>query len=530
MRRVVSVFFCFIFTFALLLVHLFRLATNPVVPGGSIGGSVTLQTAIGRGFIYDRNGLPFVNEQMRAFCAAGPTERSAELLKNVTTDADYEAATQRFAKGLPALVPVTDNVYGEGIRMVYQPQRYAPQFLIAHLAGYCDSTGHGVCGLEKSFDALLTERKSTITYPVDALGRVLCGEQVQTRDEGVLSPRGVILTLEKSLQATVREQMLRSGIRKGAAVLLDAGTGEIRAMVSVPEFNVENPGESLSDADGPFLNRALQAVSVGSVYKMIVAAAAIESGVSENYTYTCEGYTVQDDITFHCHQRSGHGKLTMPEAMYNSCNPWFISLSSRVSAESLLSLSWKVGLGSPNSLAQGLSGAAGILPDEAELSTNAAKANLFFGQGKLTATPLQIAAATAVFANGGYYREPTLIRGTVREDGERLLNILPDGQRVVSEDTADRVRKLLVFAASETERLQGIDCGGKTATAQSGEYKNGREKLNTWYSGFFPAENPKYVLTILCEDGESGSQDCIPVFREIVRNILIEKYCPDNCQ
>ena len=78
---------------------------------------------------------------------------------------------------------------------------------------------------------------------------------------------------------------------------------------------------------------------------------------------------------------------------------------------------------------------------------------------------------------------------------------------------------MLVYAASETKRLTFKDCGGKTATAQSGVFRDGEEQLCTWYSGFFPADHPRYVLTVFCEDGTSGAADCIPVFESVALKI-----------
>ena len=149
-------------------------------------------------------------------------------------------------------------------------------------------------------------------------------------DEGVASPRGVELTLDKRMQAAVREGLLQSDVRKGAAVLLDAENGEILALCSVPEYDPSDVGARLDDPDAPFVDRALQSVSVGSVYKIIVAAALLEHGVGEGFTYVCTGETVQNDVTFHCHLRTGHGALTMPDALYHSCNTWFIHAAKQI--------------------------------------------------------------------------------------------------------------------------------------------------------------------------------------------------------
>lgn len=503
---------------ALLILRLYALATGETSPLASAGSTLTVEAARSRGFLYDRYGLPFVNETSETVAVAAPLESVPRLLRGVSADADFTAARSRLAKGFPAVLPVRKDVSGEGIFTVRQPTRYGEHFLIAHLAGYCDGTGHGVCGLEKSFDGLLSTRVCTVTYDVDAAGRVLCGGNTRMDDGGLWSPAGVVLTLEKRLQAAVRDAMLDSQIRKGAAVLLDAQTGDILAMVSVPEFDVTCPERSLEDGDAPFLNRALNPVSVGSVYKILVAAAALESGVGESFTYTCTGETVQDGVTFHCHLRTGHGTLDMAQAMAYSCNPWFIHLLREYPVGNLLELSWRLGLGSASTLCEDLTGGAGVLPDEAGLQTDAARANLAFGQGRLTASPLQIAAATAACVSGEYH-EPRLILALCDAQGRRTPTQPSAPERVLRADTVRTLRELLVYAASQTRQLGFTDCGGKTATAQTGVFVGGREVLNTWYTGFFPAAEPRYVLTILCEDGTGGAHDCAPVFGRIADGI-----------
>ena len=520
MKRVVSVFFCLIVSLSLLMLRLYTLATDPAVRSGNPNGTLTVEAAEARGTIYDCAGRPFVNETTQRVAVVSPVETALPLLRGAVQPDALDDAAARLAKGLPAVVPVSRDVSGEGVLTLERPIRYSGAFLIPHLAGYCDGSGVGVCGLEKSCEKLLAARTCTVTFPVNAAGRVLGGAGTQVRDEGVCTQRGVVLTLDKTLQSVMRDTMLRSGIRKGAAVLLDAQTGDIKALVSVPEWDVLHLESSLHDPDSPFIDRALNAVSVGSVYKILVSAAALECGVPETFTYTCTGSTQQDDVLFHCHLRSGHGELQMADALRHSCNTWFIELARQIPLRRLLELSAAAGLGSAAELAPDLAGDAGTLPDESELTTDAARANLAFGQGRLTATPLQIAAMTAVFANGGVYHAPRLVLATQNDAGVQTVTEPDAGTRIVRASTAEALRRMLVYAAQNTAQFTSFhDCGGKTATAQTGVYAQGAEKLNAWYSGFFPADEPRFVLTVLCEDGNSGARDCIPVFEEIAEKV-----------
>ena len=528
MKRVVSVFFCFIFSFALLMLRLYTLAVDPAVRSGNPHSTVTLEAASGRGTIYDCAGRPFVNEQTERIAVVSSVQAASRLQNAAAPDAFDEALT-RLSKGLPAVVPVLRNVTDEGIILLQRPVRYSGTFWSPHLAGYCDGTGVGVCGLEKAYEPLLQTRVCTVTYPVNAAGRVLQGADVQVRDGGVSSSRGVVLTLDKTLQSAVRDELLHANIRQGAAVLLDAKTGDVKATVSMPEWDVLHIEDSLDAPDAPFLDRTLNAVSVGSVHKMLVAAAALECGIPETFSYTCTGSTQQDDILFHCHLRSGHGTLQMSDALRHSCNTWFIELARQIPTDKLLDLSAAAGLGNAVELAPDLFADAGILPQGEELTTDAARANLAFGQGKLTASPLQIAAMTAVFANGGIYYTPRIVQATRDEHGVETENPADPGRRIVRASTAKSLQNMLVYTAQHTARFTSLqDCGGKTATAQTGVYQNGRELLNAWYSGFFPAEEPAYVLTVLCENGNSGTEDCIPVFEKIAEKVI--KLSENSCK
>ncbi len=522
MKRVVSVFFVFIFGLFACIVSLWSVMLRKADEVSSLQGTVTVEVGYARGNICDRNGEPFVNCAYDTLAVLSPSEGIEEKLKDATAAEDYIFAVKKLSKGLPVAVRVKSPISHVGAVNVRVPVRYSGEYLIPHIGGYCDSQNIGVSGIERSFEELLCERKLTVTYEVDAFGKVLSGAGRKIYDEGIDSKRGVVLTLDKRMQETVRNIMKTSGIKQGAAVLLDVKSGEILAMVSLPEYDIDDIGKSLDGEGAPFVNRALTAVSVGSVYKSVVAAAALENGVSENFLYECTGNTTQSSVTFHCHKRSGHGELDMKDALLNSCNTWFINMAKTVDAEKITELSYYMGFGTETELSKGLYSAKGIVPDVQELDSDAARANLAFGQGKLTATPLQIASMTAVFANKGIYSEPKLILSVIDENGNEEKTKKSFSQRVISEKTAEKLREMLVYCCQETEKMKFKDCGGKTATAENGAYIDGVEQFNTWYSGFFPANEPKYALAVFCENGNSGASDCMPVFERIAKEILSE--------
>ncbi|MFQ8600196.1 MAG: penicillin-binding transpeptidase domain-containing protein [Oscillospiraceae bacterium] len=161
--------------------------------------------------------------------------------------------------------------------------------------------------------------QTSIRYTVDGKGRPLkhipadsyCRQRVA---------KGIVLTIDRRIQngvQTIAEDM----IDRGAVVVMEAHTGKIRACVSMPSFDPYNVAASLDDPGSPLVNRALKAYSVGSSFKLMVAAAALESGVSPNLTYTCTGAIDVGGQVFHCNDHEGHGTLDLRGALSSPATP-----------------------------------------------------------------------------------------------------------------------------------------------------------------------------------------------------------------
>ena len=149
-----------------------------------------------------------------------------------------------------------------------------------------------------------------------------------------------------------------------------------------------------------------------------------------------------------------------------------------------------------------------------------------FGQGKLTASPLQIANCFAAIANEGIYNEPYVYKGKIDSNGNLTPITKNEGKRVLSESTCKEIKNAMAYTTTlgtgKSAYSSLFDSCTKTATAQSGQYdENGVEIKYCWFVGFFPIENPKYVICILKENGSSGGTDGAPVFKEISENIYI---------
>ena len=475
--------------------------------------SSLLELGASRGTIYDRRGKPLVNRDWVTSLAVSPTPEGLELLRESLPPDQLADAMEVLRQGRPMVVRSSrwlPPASGEGAVAFQLPVRYGEEQLAVHLLGYLDDSGHGVTGVEKGYDQLLREMGGSVyaRYFVDANRSAVEGQATEVVDQRAAPRGGVLLTLDRGIQQATEAAM--EEVPKGAAVVMAVESGELLAMVSRPAYDVQRIADSLEDPDSPFFNRALGAYSVGSTFKLCVAAAALEKGISPSLAYQCGGSYQLGEQKYHCHYRYGHGELEMAAALEKSCNPYFINLGMAVGAQEICDMAYAMGFGSPARLAEGVTAAAGELPEAGRMDTGEL-ANLSFGQGGLTATPVQLAQMICTIANGGLSVSPTVYLGTTRDGG----NVVRDGEaspqrRVMSEKTAATLREMLVGVV---ERGSGTharpDCGGaggKTATAQTGVYQGAEEGLHGWFAGFYPAEEPQYAVVVLAEGGGEGSE------------------------
>lgn len=356
--------------------------------------------------------------------------------------------------------------------------------------------------------------------------KVHAGEEKTINDTSFLSRRGVVLTLDQEIQ-TIAEQAAKKHLKKGAVVVTEIPTCKIRAIVSLPDFNPNDVASVLEDEDAPLLNRALSAYSVGSVFKLVSAASALEYGIPPETRYTCTGGIQVSDGIFHCYNGESHGEEDMSRAIAQSCNTYFVHVMQQVPQAQFLLMAQNLGFGSSVEIAPGFSSAAGDLPTLDSLNIPKALANFSFGQGDLTATPVQIAGMVNAIASGGEYTAPTIYEGFVNENLQYLDRAkTPATRRVMTEHTASLLRSFMEESVKEgtSEKFAPASggAGAKTATAQTGKYEDGVEKVISWVAGYYPQEEPRYVITVMGEDGTGGGATCGPVFKEIADALPLE--------
>ncbi len=527
-KRIQSLTAAFLVAAAAVLTRLCSVLTNAdAIAAGHAQGSYILEIPVSTGTIYDRELQRLTNTATRYYAVVHPTaDAVAALFTKVT---DVTALRNAAKQGSPFFCEVTDNCISHpDIRIVEVAEQGDLPQLAQHLIGYRHE-GKGVAGLQAACDPWLSACNTTARLEciVNATGVMLPGLSNSVyKDGGGMG--GILTTLDKEVQQITEAALAESG-KNGAAVVLDIHSGEIYAMASLPVYDANHLADYLDDTDAPFLNRALCAYSVGSIFKLAIAAAAMDAGLAEGYMYTCTGRTEVYGQVFRCHTYGGHGLLSLQDALTVSCNPYFVSLSRFLSPEVLVRTADAFGFGKSIRLADGIQSAAGNLQTVKELEIEAEKANFSFGQGKLLATPLQIAAFTACIANEGVYCTPKLLLG-VTEDGKSLLNATPtERTQAISAETARQLRQMMITALNTAEDAKGLPqyttAGGKTSTAQTGRRNaEGTELCHGWMTGFFPAESPRYAVTVMIENGGYGNECAAPVFRRIIDAMTMAGY------
>lgn len=517
-KRILSLYMLFTACFMAILGRIAYINFSSYSDAANSNSGRTVVIGTTRGKIYDRNRQLLVDTTSRLVAAVTPVAASAKYLTDIFSSSNLN---EKIENGYPFVATVTKEIDNELIKTFDVPVRYSQNDVAAHLVGYVDSAGRGVSGIEKAFDKELSGYggKLSVTFEVDALGRVLAGMDKTVKSENYNSTGGVMLTLDKRVQQLTEEALAQSNIESGCAVVMHIDSGDIYALASVPSFDRNNVEESLEAENSPLVNKALSSYSAGSVFKSLVAAFALENGISEDFSHTCTGGLEVGNLRFNCYGHTAHGKVNMASALQVSCNTYFIKLMEVLDSERFLAFCRELGFGESIRLWEGIESEAGLLPDEKTLASEAGRANFAFGQGDLLVTPLHMLKAYHVLAMGTL-AQPRLIygfcdgKGKLTREGEKIPH------RVLSNETVTKMRQFLFEVTDEgiatNAKSDLMKLAGKTGTAQSGVYnENGEEIYRTWFVGFYPANNPHYIVAVLNEDGTGGNTDCAPVFKNI---------------
>jgi len=433
--------------------------------------------------------------------------------------------------GSPRVTNLSPAAYAEVAAMACAVRGIVPLSLPSRYSGLAS---HVVGDIEASYDWALGggDAREVVRLMCDARGKEIPGLGARRLALGQAAG-WVRLAVDSGLQAHVEEVLdSRAPGMAGAVVAMDPWTGQVLAMASRPTYNPDDMASSLTQRDAPMINRAIRPYYPGSIFKVVIAAAALSTGArSRDSVYTDTGSIEAGGHTFSCHarERGGHGDITFQDALIHSCNTSFIDAAMQLGAQPILDFGRALGIGDPDvaSAARLPGSLTGVLPHSRTRLGPADLANLALGQSLVQMSPLEAAVMMCAVANGGMSCRPELVLEACGPDGRRVTRVpsapsLPPqalGDRVLRVDVAAALREMLSGVASRgtaSAALSGMDVAGKTGTAQTGRVDaSGAPVFNAWFVGFAPVESPRLVVAVLIEGPESGAASAAPIFGDI---------------
>ncbi len=518
-RRVAFCYFTVLVAMFLTVLRVVDIALDPryfATANSTASRSITITGQ--RGTIYDCNMEPLTNSKENYLSLVTDIPSATVTLKNYYSEAETALLLAELQENSVPIITTERDITGNGIiSFGYLTNN---QSIANHIIGYTDQEGHGVSGLQYVFDDILySESKVRLTFGIDGNGDIIKGDSIKFEINRSVENSGIALTLDSEIQRIA--EAAAEDIFCGAVAVVEVETGEIKAMVSRPDFELDNLAAALEDENSPLINRVMQTYNVGSVFKPCVAAAAIEAGEG-GFLFNCEGASDIDGQIFRCHKAEGHEWLDMAGAIKHSCNSFFYNLAVKVGATPIFEMAQNAGFNNAVSLGYGVSTKSAQIGNYDRLeASDRALANLSIGQGELMVSPLGILTLYCAIATDGSYYPLSLIKGEVKNGS--LINKQAQNAKVklMKASTAERLRDCLARVLEEdgtgfSAKPKTVSAAGKTSTAETGIFKDGKRVINSWFCGFFPFEDPKYAVAVISENSSKG---CGGVFAKIADSI-----------
>lgn len=400
--------------------------------------------------------------------------------------------------------------------------RYDPDNLLSHVIGHINKVDNsGKSGLELTQNEFLEQgSKSYILIEHDDKQSLVI-DSIKVDDiNPPLEPTSVVTKIDIDIQKAI-ELVMDDHEVNGSVIVSEISTGNILGMASRPNIDQEYIHMYLENQNRDLMNKSIQArYPPGSIFKIVVLLAALEDD-SEivNQEFICQGFEYVNGRKRNC--SAVHGHIGLKEAFSKSCNSAFIQIGKKIGSSKIIDMAWRLNFG--KKIYIGLDEEnEGILPTHNE-GRGPEYANISIGQGKIEATPLQVTNLLMIIANGGIQKHLRLIDGVSDDYGYIIKEYrVEEDKRVIDEDHAKLLSEYLIDVvengtASRIDLEEYGSAGGKTGSAEARLYN--RDTVHGWFAGFYPAYNPKYVITVLIEEGMSGSISAAPIFEEICKII-----------
>ncbi len=531
-----------------------------------------------RGTIYDVNGeilaqsipVDTVSLNVGKVCYANkkkvPDEVIAEGISNIF-DITYEEMLEKLHTTNSLIVIekkvetnkvdalktwMKDNKITVGINIDEDTKRYYPyNDLASNLLGFCGEDNIGLVGLEERWNDTLTGTAGKIVTATDVNGNAISDE-----NEGYVpteNGNNLYLTIDTKIQA-IAEKYLEQAMSEnstatsGNVIIMNPQTGDISAMATYPDYNLNKPSDVASTGykeeewntlDSATKSNILQDLwknkavtdtyEPGSTFKLITASVGLEEGFVQTDTpgdFLCTGSYVVADQPISCWRKEPHGSQSLRQALCNSCNPAFMQLGQRIGAKMLYKYFQAFGLfeACGNNIAKAYPGGFHELNKMAavELATTS------FGQ-RFTISPLQLITAVSAICNDGILVEPKIVKQIENTD-TKSIEVLETNEirQVISKNTADKIKNMMqsvvVEGTGKHAAVEGYSIGGKSGTSEPRIGKE-EEGYTASFIAISPIENTQVVVLVALyglQEGAShqGGQTAGPVASQILSEVL----------
>ena len=467
-----------------------------------------------------------LSEEKVAEKASQRGKSSVTLKRQVSRETADQLRQLKQSKDAETAAAASALLFDEDVRRVYLRGAFLTQTL-----GLVNVDGVGQSGLEQQYETLLRGEAGRSMRSVDGKARPIydSGNLYIEPQDGSTIRLTIDATIQEIVEKAMRECYEVNKAQAVHALVMDVYTGAVLAMCSKPDYDPNEPPREQLDALQSLMRIRLISDSYepGSTFKILTAAAALDSGVTtpEDGFY-CSGKIKVDGDTIKC-WGSPHKAETMAQALQNSCNPVFVELALRMGAQRFYQYLHAFGLGSKTNI--DLQGEESGILIPVNSVKNVDLARIGFGQS-VAVTPIQLLTAACSVLNGGRLMRPYLLKEAVSPDGTVLYRTSPKVVSTpISEETSLTMRKLLedvvAVGGAKNARIPGYRIGGKTGTAQV--YKDGRIVRNVHigsFLGFAPADDPRIALLVIVDEADTpvdyGGTTAAPFARQILEDVL----------
>lgn len=506
-----------------------------------------------RGKIYDRNGIVLADNQAVCYVSViyyqiKEPQKVIKLLsqklalseEEVKKKVEKVSSREKIKSNVPKSVADEIREAGlDGVKVDEDYKRYYPfGTLASKVLGFAGADNQGILGIESRYDDVLKGTDGKILTLTDYQG-IEIENAAETRVEPV-NGNDLYLSVDYNVQCYVQqaaEKVLKvKKAKRVSVILMNPQNGEIYALVSLPEYDLNEPFvlTKAYEAEGKNQNDKLNdmwrnpvisdSYEPGSTFKIITATAALEERkVTLQDSFFCPGFKIVEDRKICCHKTQGHGSETFKQGVMNSCNPVFMEIGARVGAKDMLRYYHKLGLYERTGV--DLPGEANSIMHKLDKIGAVELATMSFGQS-IQITPLQLMRAVSAGINGGRLVTPHFALEKKNPVTKEITEYeYKEKAGAVSKETSQTLREVLEAVVAEgtgkNGQVEGYRVGGKTATSEKLPRRSG--KYISSFLGFAPANHPKILGLVLIDEPQGtyyGGVIAAPVMAEIFQNVL----------